>query len=458
MAAQPNKVFDVLSEVPAFQTGSPRAFLWAMREAIRTDQLVSYQRLPTMEAVAQWCGISRSSVVRAWSTLRAEQLIVTSKRGGSFVAPKDANQFGSAGLSPLAWREVDLANGAGDPALIPAYAEALVAASADRKLNSSHIEPITRALLDVVKQQWSFPGTVRLALPGYTEALNVALSALPRGATLAVVTPGVPGVLPIALSLGLNVIPVSAADETVFRVGVREAVNAGASALFIESSGAFSFHGELGEAQAQTFAEVIDRVAPDVLVIEHDVLGPLNEVHAVTDHLKKTPAIKIVNFCRALGLDLKTAVIGTGEHQLQRMSQQRVGGIPFVSRVLQNAVAFLLRDEEAQRQLASARARYEHRRIALSERLTHAGVAHYHGDGSVVIWAEVQDELRALAGLQARGLTVGESRSFVLAPGRAPLVRIGTTQLPDESSAKLDELADAVAAESHGLHEDAYFF
>lgn len=74
----------------------------------------------------------------------------------------------------------------------------------------------------------------------------------------------------------------------------------------------------------------------------------------------------------------------------------------------------------------------------------------------MAIWVEVSDETEALMSLAARGLILGGGSHFAFYSVRSPMIRVATTQLP-EDAALLRALAKSLDSAASGQSfEPAY--
>ncbi|WBL20218.1 hypothetical protein [Citricoccus sp. NR2] len=102
----------------------------------------------------------------------------------------------------------------------------------------------------------------------------------------------------------------------------------------------------LSAGRAEELADLLD--GTDVNVVEDDVLGPLSPVPVRTlGRRLPDQTIRVQEYCRAFGIDLRTSVIGGARHLVDAAIHQRSGGVASNSRLLQDTLAALLADERA---------------------------------------------------------------------------------------------------------------
>jgi DNA-binding transcriptional MocR family regulator len=165
--------------------------------------------------------------------------------------------------------------------------------------------------------------------------------------------------------------------------------------------------------------------------------------------------IRIRSYCKAFGIDVRTSVLPGSRELVERSIALRSHGVGSNSRILQDALAYLIGSAEAAASVDSAKSIYAARRSAMTNALRNEGLTVRSGPESLVVWVEVSDETNALLALARRGISVGAgSKSFVTPPS-TPLLRISVTQLPDDSEL-IAQLATSIAQASRANNRE-YF-
>jgi DNA-binding transcriptional MocR family regulator len=123
------------------------------------------------------------------------------------------------------------------------------------------------------------------------------------------------------------------------------------------------------------------------------------------------------------------------------VTDRRLLGPGWSSRLLQAVLVDLLTDPETVSGIALARAEYARRREAMLAALAARGVTATADDG-INLWMEVADQQVAMLSLAAHGVAVAPGAPFMVTPLAADHVRI-TVGLVREG---FDELADLLAA------------
>jgi DNA-binding transcriptional MocR family regulator len=415
---------------------------------IEAGELSAGTQLPTIRDFARVAGISVGTVADAWGALRKHALIETHRRGGTIVAagaraavirPRTSGGFPG-------WAHVDLVQSNADVTLQPSLAPALLSGLDAVELNTSGRDQMTERLRAVIEPTWPFEAEAWMTAGGGTEALLLATAAAaPRGSIIAVDEPVVPGYLETLGDLGVTPIGLSSDEHGPTVESLRAALMAGAVAFVFQPGGPFALDRSVSQGRANELAEVIREHPEPIWVIEDDSVGPLAvETPPSMGALIPGRVLRIRSFCRAYGIDLRTSVLGGSAELVRRSIAERSHGLGSNSRILQNALAYLVSDGAAQASVDRARERYASRRAALLSELIRMGLRPLAGPDSLIVWIEVDNEVDALVALASRGISVGSGRkTFVSLPNRG-LLRISVTQLPDDRPL-IAELAGLIA-------------
>jgi len=114
---------------------------------------------------------------------------------------------------------------------------------------------------------------------------------------------------------------------------------------------------------------------------------------------------------------------------VKRIQSWRNFGVSWTSRILQDAVAWLLEDEATQQQIATARAIYRQRREAMLTSLARRGLPLPLRDG-LSLYIPVASEQFAMITLAARGIAVVPGERCRLGPTQ--FIRVSIASLRDE--------------------------
>lgn len=432
--------------VEMMSTATARGTVESLRELIDTGTLGVGTRLPTVRAVAEELGVSVGTVAKAWAQLREDGVIETRQRGGTRVLGRAHR--GRREEAPAAWSDVDFLFCSPDPALLPSLERAVASALKTPHFNQWGRDYMVQGLHRVVARDWPFEATGWMTAGGGTEALWLATrAAVGSHRVVACEEPLAPGFLAGLQEEGLTVIGVPVDDDGPTVQGVRAAVEAGAAALVILPGGPFSDRQVLSTGRAEELADLLEDT--DVNVVEDDVLGPLSPVPVRTlGRRLPDQTIRVQEYCRAFGIDLRTSVIGGARHLVDAAIHQRSGGVASNSRLLQDTLAALLADGRTGLVVQRARQRYAERRARALDAFTSAGLTVHSSPGSWALWVEVADERAAALALSSHGIVVDVAAASHVSedPGRQRL-RLSLAQLPESS---VDELAQRVADAAAG--------
>ncbi len=416
---------------------------------IREGTLAAGARLPTIRELAQHCGLSTRTVVAAWGELRKEGLIETNRRGGTVVAALDELPPGRALV------DRDLLTGSPDYDLQPDLAQAMLAGLQTEQLNRPGREYITDRLRDAVAGTWPFAAEAFVAAGGGSEGLFLAVdAAAPAGSLVAVEEPVMPGFLDTLADVGYQVVGIASDEQGALPDSLAAALRHDPSVVVLQPEGGYAAQGALTAGRAAELAAVLSAAASTPWIVEDDAVGPL--AHAQAPSLGSyfpERTVRVRSYCKAYGMDIRTCVIGGSAALVERAIAARVHGIAANSRILQNALAYLISDRSTAALIDTARSRYAARRSALLDALIAHGVTARSGCNSLVVWVPVADEQGALLELARHGIIVGAStKSHVARPGSGA-VRVALPQLPDDPAA-IGELARRLAAAAGSAHRE----
>ena len=432
-------------------TRTPSGIAEQIRDLIDAGDLPPGTRLPTVRDIAQEIGVSVGTIAQAWGLLREGGLVETRRRGGTRVTGAESP---AAGEFP-GWPSVDLLLCSPDPALLPSWESAVTKAMRHPDTNAWGRAPIVEDLQRAVAARWPFPAESWLAVGGGTEALWLATrAAADPGQVIAVEEPAAPGYLDLVRDMGLEPIGVQVDAEGPVPASLQEALDRGARAFVHAPGGPFSPTHSLTESRRDALAELL---APtEVVVVEDDPLGPLTGAAALSlGTALPERTLRAEAYCRAYGIDLRTAVLGGARHLVERAAGFRSGGTATTSRLLQHTLAALMKDPQMRLQATSARDRYAARRALALEVLTEAGLSVHSGPHSWTLWVDVDDERSAALALSSQGVIVEVgSSSAVEAPTQGRL-RLSAAQLP-ENRERLGELAQMLTRAAEGTLRASY--
>lgn len=426
-------------------------------------ELAPGSQLPTIRDFARAAGVSPGTVMAAWSRVRDTGRLHTRRRGGTVVAGL-RTPASAAPNRVLDWAQVEMSLVTPDAALQPDLRDALVETLQTRDLHAAERAYITPRLLRSVQAGWPFPAPAWNCVGGGSEALVLATAAATGHGTatagdgrplIAVEEPVSPGYFDILRHLGIEPVGVRADAQGPTVESVTAALDQRVSALVLQPSGAYALDGALTAERAGQLADLISTHAPDTWIIEDDSAGPLNEAEPASLGAQLPDrTVRIRSYCKAYGIDLRTAVIGGCTELIDRTIRLRSFGMASNSRILQNALAHLVEDDTNAELMRRARAVYGHRRQAALTAFAQAGLSATASANGFVVWLHVPDETSALINLARQGIVLAAgAKSFVRPP--RDLLRVSVLQLPDEPDL-VDNLAKKVRAAVHSADRE-YF-
>ncbi len=407
---------------------------------VRAGVLPVGTRLPAMRDLAYELGVSPATISEAWSELRQQKIISGRGRNGTWVCaerfiakPERLASAGHYGANVL-----DLSMAVPDQALLPPLAKAMVYATSVGDLNSYARSRIVPELRDAIAGDWPYEPEAFLAINGGYNGVYTTLRALVRpGSVVAVEHPTAMRLLDILEDLGVKIVPVLSDSEGPLPASLSQAL--------AERPAAFLFQPRLHSVTGQTVTfqriEALGDVLAesDTLIIEDDGLADISAERPVSLG-KRFPdrTVRIVSFSKTLGPDLRLAVLSGSASIVEQIQSYRAFSAGWTSRVLQAAVAWLIRDEETSQIVAAARATYQERRDTLARELRERGVQTMPGSG-LCLWVPVQSEPFAMVTLAARNIAVVSGNKFSILPSAH--IRVATSKLTSGHA----QVAEAIA-------------
>lgn len=422
---------------------STRGLARDMAHLIRCGEIPLGSKLPAVRDLAEAMGVSPATISAAWSQLRRFQVINGRGRNGVWVTGDKAS------LRPVRF-ETEIAGSFGDRIianltlappdvnLLPVLNQALMHGTQVLRLNSYDREPITENLARVVESRWPYHPESYLALNGGIEAVYTVLRTLVMpGTMVAIENPTATRLLDILEGLGANIVPVSCDAHGPTPLSLRSALQAGA-AIFIFQPRTNTTTGHV-VTPIRLEALASELRSYQTLIIEDDGLGDLSAAPpASIGKWLPLRTVHIISYSKSLGPDLRVAVLSCTGEIAQQIRSIRNFGASWTSRILQDAVAFLLEDPATNEMIVEARSAYHTRRLRLVDELSLRGVEVSGIDG-LSVWLHVPDEQTALVNMALRGFPVlGGSQFSLNLPDH--YIRVATSRLSDH----YEQIAEAI--------------
>jgi DNA-binding transcriptional MocR family regulator len=425
--------------------GSAREIAASVETAVRGGGLGPGDSLPTVRDLAGELGVSPGTVAAAYAELRRRGVVVTAGRRGTRVRGRPP--LPAQPVAPSRAGVRDLAAGAPDPELLPALGPVVARLALPARLYGE--APNLPALVELARGQLDRDGVP----PGPVAVVSGALDGIERvlvahtrpGDRVAVEDPGFPPVFDLLAALGLTPEPVRLDRAGPARGALRRALEARAVAFVVTPRAQNPTGAALGAGRAAELAEVLDGY-PEVLVVEDDHAGQVAGAayRTLTAGRRRWAVVRSVS--KALGPDLRLAVVGGDQDTVARVEGRQLLGPGWVSHLLQATVAALWADEATGRLLDRAAAAYAARRVALLAALAGHGISAV-GDSGLNVWVPVPEEARAAAALLDAGWAVAAGERYRLRSPTAVRVTVATLREPAEAERLAATLARALAPE-----------
>jgi DNA-binding transcriptional MocR family regulator len=433
---------------------SARGIAAAVSRLVTGGELPAGARLPTVRAVARQLGISPTTVSEAWRSLARAGAIQTRGRSGTFVLspapPRQHLRYAKLTASPPTVPH-DLSTGVPDHDLLPDLAGALRRIGPGR-LTASYLDaPVLPALEAALRDRWPFPPGGITVVDGALDALDrITTGTIRYGDRVLVENPAFPPVLDLLDSVGATVVPVAIDAEGVRPDALRAALAGSVPvALYLQPRAHNPTGVSMTARRARALAAAL-RAHPGVLVIEDDHAGDIASAPPVSlgRHLPAR-TVHVLSFSKSHGPDLRLAAVGGPAALISAISDRRLLGPGWSSRLLQAVLVDLLGDPATVAQLELARREYARRRGALLAALSRRGVTATADDG-INLWMTVADQQMAMLSLAAHGIAVAPGAPFEVSPLGADHVRVTVGLIRDGFEELADVLAEAAGHPDRG--------
>ena len=226
-------------------------------------------------------------------------------------------------------------------------------------------------------------------------------------------------------AMGLVPLPIPIDDRGPLAPGLTKAIAAGAAAVVVtpraQNPTGAAFDGE----RARELRRVLAR-NPGLLVVEDDHQGPIAGVDGYSIAPGQRRWARVRSLAKALGPDIRLALIGGDEETLSRVQGRHAVGPGWVSEILQRLVVELMRQKRVRAGLVRATRIYSERRQGVIEELGRHGIAAI-GRSGFNVWIPVPDEATVVAALLERRWSVAPGAPYRLES--PPAIRVTTAAL-----------------------------
>jgi DNA-binding transcriptional MocR family regulator len=416
----------------------------SVERAVADGSMQAGEPLPSVRRLAVEVGLSPVTVASALAELRRRGVVATEPRRGTRIGERPP--IGSARALPAVPPGArDLSQGNPDPALLPDLKRALAGTNLPLRLYG---EPAALPeLAELARERLAADGIVGAApciVSGALDGIERVLEAhLRQGDRVAVENPGYAALFDLLRARGLQLEPVAIDERGMRPQALRAALERGAAGAILTPRGQNPTGAALDAERAAELREVF-AAFPQTLVIEDDHLGEVAgcELHTTVTGRARWAATRSV--AKALGPDLRLAVLCGDAQTLARVQGRQQCGPGWVSYILQRLVLGLLGDPHVLASIEHASATYTARREQLLRALAEQGIAVAAASG-LNVWVPVEDETGVVGALAQRGWVLAPGAPFRLA-GSLAAVRITIATLSEQESPQLArELADVCA-------------
>lgn len=420
---------------------SARDIVQALSRAIGTGELAVGSELPSIRALADDIGVSPGTVALAFRQLRDRGVITSAHGRRSRVAERPP--IPRPMRLPLPDDVRDVSTSSPDPALLPDIGSFLTPDLYEHRLYNT--SPLDESLEQVMTELFAADG-----IRGRLTAVNGALDGMERvlathlrpGDAIVVEDPQWVSSLSLFRVLGLEIVPVPIDDEGMRPAELAEALGSRRiSALILTPRAQNPFGAALSEERAAQLRAVLAE-HPDVIVIEDDHASLIAGAPAATLTTGRAKWAVIRSMSKALGPDLRLAVLASDADTADRVEGRLLLGPGWVSHLTQRLVAAVLSDTGAIDQIAVAERTYSDRRRAFASALADRGIPSFARSGMNVL-IPVSEESTLAGFLLTRGWSVRTGEAFRLRT--RPFIRVTISALePSDGAALADDLALAL--------------
>lgn len=411
-----------------------------MAGLIRSGILPVGTKLPPIRDLGYVLGISPATLSVALSELRKLKIIDGRGRNGTWVCgdhfaakPQRLMSFGNYGSHVL-----DLSMAIPDVTLLPSLEQALRHGAEAKDLNSYHRTRILPELEEVVRRDWPYEPEAFLATNGGYNATYTLLHALiTPGAAIAIEDPTAMRLLDILEDFGAKIIPVTCDNDGPLPASLAEAMKEKPAAFLFQPRVHSVTSHNMSHERLMELGDVLE--GTDTLIIEDDGVADIAMTRRQTLG-KRFPerVIHILSYSKTLGPDLRLAVLSGSASVVEQIQSYRSFSSGWTSRILQSAVAWLLKDEATKASLEAARQIYCQRAQDFTSALAVHGLDMPRNSG-LCCFLPVASEQFAMITLAARNIAVAPGSKFSVQPQNA--IRIATSILQKRY---LEDVAHAV--------------
>ncbi|GAA1630392.1 aminotransferase class I/II-fold pyridoxal phosphate-dependent enzyme [Leucobacter chromiireducens] len=410
----------------------------SIRELIDQGTLRPGDSLPPMRSLAETLGVNRNTASAAYRALVQANLAETRGRAGTFIIDPFAELDEEGFAQDTVLR--DVGDGNPDPAFLPDPTQVRLSAAVPHLYGEATVDPgfAEWATRWIAADQ---PRPFRLTVAaGAVDAIERLLAqALAPGDAVALEDPCFLTSISTIRQNGYRAVPVRLDAVGMLPESLREALESGVRAVICTPRAHNPTGASLTAARAAELRAVLADF-PQVLVIEDDHFSLLARAPYATIIGEAQQRWALVrSMSKALGPDMRIAVLASDEETAERLATRISGGITWVSHLIQRITHALLADSATQRLIADAGAFYAERNAAFTACLRDVGLDSASRDG-LSVWVDTQrDASEVLTHLMRRGWIAREGASFGLQGEHHRALRLTVHSLTDADMRRLAE-------------------
>ncbi len=416
----------------------------SIETGVAAGALLPGQRLPSVRRLASEVGLSPATVAAGLAELRRRGVVVSEQRRGTMIGAAPPIASPRAPLAVPAGTR-DLSRGNPDPALLPDLERVLGRLQLPMRLyGEAAAVPELSALAREQLRAEGMPADSVCVVGGALDGIERVLEAhLRPGDRVAVENPGYAELFHLLRARGLHPEAVALDERGMRPEELRRALARGAQAVVITPRGQNPTGAALDAERAAELREVL-AATPAALVIEDDHLGLLADAPMHSIVAGRTRWAMTRSVAKALGPDLRLAVLAGDGHTVARVQGRQQRGPGWVSHILQRIVLALWSDPAVRAQVLRAGGVYAERRERLLGCLQARGVS-ARGATGLNVWVGVEEETRVVAELLQRGWAVAPGAPYRLAAS-PPAVRVTIATLGEQEAPRLaGDLAEVLS-------------
>ena len=402
----------------------------SVETAVQDGRLGVGEILPSVRALAVDLGISPATVGSAYRDLRLRGVVASQPGLGTRVAarPPLLTPARAIVVEP-GTRDISQANP--DPELLPDLGRALRSIAANHvlygepTLDPAMAELAAAWLRDVLAEHDAADTEICLsggALDGIERILRARTRANDE---VAVEDPCYSGVLDLVRGIGLRPVPVGMDQDGPLADDLANALNHGVRIAILTPRAQNPTGAALNEHRAGRLRQVLRR-HPEVHVVENDYLADLSGVPYVGLSAGRTSWTVVRSFSKALGPDLRIAVLAGDRRTVSRVQGHQHLGTDWVSHILQRIAVNVMADPATAKLLDRARSLYSERRDYLIAALAAQGIPAV-GRSGLNVMVPVVEEVPVMQALRRAGWEVRAGERHRIESG--PFIRITSATL-----------------------------